>query len=101
MIRFSCPACTQHIAAAHAGAKIRCPSCGQRLQVPELSSPSPVSRQSSPRFADGPLPPPEPDRTWRYAVLAVFGVVGLKVIVPLLLIVALILIFCIRLSLMR
>jgi len=104
MIRFSCPVCSQHIAAADAGAKTACPSCGQRLQVP-MPRPEAIRESSAgagPVAPDGrpavPPHPPESDRSWCYAVLGVSGVVALKVLVSLLAVVALFLILLIRLS---
>jgi hypothetical protein len=107
MIRFSCPACQQHLCTAPAGAgsKIACPSCGQRVQAPappcrDASTPS-EAETDGPRLARPYYRAPEDNRGLGYVVAAVCGVVGLKVLVVLLPIVVLIAILCIRLSLMR
>jgi hypothetical protein len=107
MIRFSCPTCQQHLSAAPAGAgsKIPCPSCGQRLEVPappcrDVSAPP--EPETDGRRPARPYPPaPEENRGIGYTIAAVCGVVGLKVLLVLLPFAVLIVILCIRLSLMR
>jgi DNA-directed RNA polymerase subunit RPC12/RpoP len=72
MIRYTCPRCKKSLEspASFAGQKLNCPDCGQRLQIPQPSSPPPTPAINKTILAtEEPIPSP-PARTSQQLVQA-------------------------------
>ena len=70
MIRYTCPRCKKSLEspASFAGQKLNCPSCSQRLQIPQPSTPLPApvnktilaTEEPAAAVPSAPIPPPQP-----------------------------------------
>jgi DNA-directed RNA polymerase subunit RPC12/RpoP len=64
MIHYACPACETHLSSpdAHAGTKLPCPTCGQRLRVPAVVNHTVLARPLPPSAGDAQPAQAQPDR---------------------------------------